>query len=56
MWGTGVFIWPDGRKYKGSYVDDELQYLLEDLLEVVSTPGKNVLNELPKIRIKMEKR
>ena len=42
--------------FEGDENDDELQYLLEDLLEVVSTPGKNVLNELPKIRIKMEKR
>ena len=23
MWGNGVFNWPDGRKYKGEYVDDK---------------------------------
>ena len=23
MEGTGVFTWPDGRKYEGDYVDDK---------------------------------
>ena len=23
MMGHGVFIWPDGRKYKGAYIDDK---------------------------------
>ena len=42
--------------FEGDENDNELQYLLEDLLEVVSTPGKNVIYELPKIRKKMQKR
>ena len=23
MWGNGMFMWPDGRIYKGEYVDDK---------------------------------
>ena len=23
MEGSGVFIWPDGRKYDGEYIDDK---------------------------------
>ena len=42
--------------FEGDENDNELQFLLEDLLEIVSTPGKNVINELPKIRKKMQKR
>ena len=42
--------------FEGDENDNELQYLLNDLLEVVSTPGKNVIYELPKIRINMQKR
>jgi hypothetical protein len=42
--------------FEGDENDNELQYLLIDLLEVVSEPGKNVLNELPKIRENMQKR
>ena len=42
--------------FEGDENDNELQYLLEDLLELVSTPGKNVIYELPKIRKKMQER
>ena len=42
--------------FEGDENDNELQYLLNDLLEVVSTPGKNVIYELPKIRTNMQKR
>ena len=42
--------------FEGDENDNELQFLLEDLLELVSTPGKNVIYELPKIRKKMLKR
>ena len=42
--------------FEGDENDNELQYLLQDLLEVVSTPGKNVIYELPKIRKNMQKR
>ena len=42
--------------FEGDENDNELQFLLEDLLEIVSTPGKNVIYELPKIRKKMQKR
>ena len=42
--------------FEGDENDNELQYLLNDLLEVVSTPGKNVIYELPKIRINMQNR
>ena len=42
--------------FEGDENDNELQYLLADLLEVVSKPGKNILLELPKIRKKMKER
>ena len=42
--------------FEGDENDNELQYLLEDLLEVVSKPGKNILLELPNIRKKMKER
>ena len=42
--------------FEGDEKDDELEYLLEDLLEIVSVPGKNVINELPKVRRNMQKR
>ena len=42
--------------FEGDENDNELEYLLVDLLEVVSVPGKNVINELPKIRKKKKKR
>jgi Dullard-like phosphatase family protein len=42
--------------FEGDENDNELQFLLKDLLEVVSIPGKNVLDELPRIRNNMQKR
>ena len=42
--------------FEGDENDNELQFLLNDLLEVVSIPGKNVLDELPKVRKNMQKR
>ena len=42
--------------FEGDENDNELQFLLEDLLEVVAVPGKNVINELPHIRKNMQKR
>ena len=42
--------------FEGDENDNELQFLLKDLLEVVSVPGKNVLDELPRIRNNMQKR
>ena len=42
--------------FEGDENDNELQFLLEDLLEIVKTPGKNVINELPKVRKNMQKR
>ena len=42
--------------FEGEDNDNELLFLLEDLLEVVSKPGKIIPDELPKIRKKMEKR
>ena len=42
--------------FEGDENDNELEYLLVDLLEVISVPGKNVINELPKIRRNMQKR
>ena len=42
--------------FEGADNDNELEYLLEDLLEIVSVPGKNVINELPKVRRNMQKR
>ena len=42
--------------FEGDENDNELQFLLQDLLEIVSVPGKNVLHELPRIRKNMQKR
>ena len=42
--------------FEGDENDNELEFLLEDLLEIVSVPGKNVINELPKVRRNMQKR
>ena len=42
--------------FEGDENDNDLQFLLEDLLEVVTIPGKNIINELPKIRKNMQKR
>ena len=42
--------------FEGDENDNELQYLLEDLLEIVKVPGKNVIDELPKVRKNMQKR
>ena len=42
--------------FEGADNDNELEYLLEDLLEVVKEPGKNVTNELHKVRRNMQKR
>ena len=42
--------------FEGDENDNELQFLLEDLLEIVKFPGKNVIDELPKIRKNMQKR
>ena len=42
--------------FEGDENDNELQYILKDLLEIVQYPGKNVINELPRIRKNMQKR
>jgi len=42
--------------FEGDENDNELEYLLEDLLKLVSQPGKNVCDELPVIRRNMQKR
>ena len=42
--------------FEGDENDNELQFLLQDLLEIVTVPGKNVLDELPRIRKNMQKR
>ena len=42
--------------FEGDENDNELEYLLEDLLEIVRVPGKNVINELPQVRRNMQKR
>ena len=42
--------------YEGEENDNELDYLLEDLLKLVQKPGKNVCDELPIIRRNMQKR
>ena len=42
--------------FEGDENDNELEFLLEDLLEIVKVPGKNVINELPKVRRNMQKR
>ena len=43
-------------EFEGDENDNELQLLMEDLLEIVTVPGKNVIDELPRIREKMKKR
>ena len=42
--------------FEGDENDNELHFILEDLLKVVSVPGKNVTYELPEIRKNMQKR
>ena len=42
--------------FEGDENDNELQFLLEDLLEIVTVPGKNVIYELQHIRNNMKKR
>ena len=42
--------------FEGDENDNELEYLLEDLLKLVSQHGKNVCNELSVIRRNMQKR
>ena len=42
--------------FEGDENDNELEFLLEDLLDIVSKPGKNIINELPKVRRNMQKR
>ena len=42
--------------FEGDENDNELQYILKDLLEIVQYPGKNVIDELPRIRKNMQKR
>jgi CTD small phosphatase-like protein 2 len=42
--------------FEGDENDNELEYLLEDLLDVVREPGKNVKDELHKVRRNMQKR
>jgi Dullard-like phosphatase family protein len=42
--------------FEGDQNDNELEYLLEDLLKLVSQPGKKVGDELPAIRRNMQKR
>ena len=42
--------------FEGDENDNELQFLLKDLLDIVSVPAKNVLEELPNIRKNMQKR
>ena len=42
--------------FEGDENDNELQYILEDLLKIVKVPGKNITDELPQIRENMQKR
>ena len=42
--------------FEGDEDDNELDFLLEDLLKLVQQPGKNVCDELPAIRKSMQKR
>ena len=42
--------------FEGDEKDNEFQFLLEDLLKIVSVPGKNICNELPVVRKNMEQR
>ena len=42
--------------FEGDENDNELDYILEDLLKIVKVPGKNITEELPPIRENMQKR
>jgi hypothetical protein len=42
--------------FEGDENDNELQYILEDLLKIVKVPGKNITEELSQIRENMQKR
>ena len=42
--------------FEGDESDNELDYLLDDLLEIVQQPGKNICQELPAIRKSMLRR
>ena len=42
--------------FEGDENDNELHFILEDLLKVVTVPGKNIIYELPEIRKNMQKR
>ena len=42
--------------FEGDENDNELDFLLKDLLALVQQPGKNVCEELPAIRRNMQKR
>ena len=42
--------------FEGDENDNELEFLLEDLLEIVKEPGKNITNDLNKVRKKKKKR
>ena len=42
--------------FEGDENDNELEYILKDLLEIVKVPGKIIINELPQIRKNMQKR
>ena len=42
--------------FEGDENDNELEFLLEDLLEIVKEPGKNITNDLNKVRRNMQKR
>ena len=42
--------------FEGDENDNELQFLLDDLLEVVTQKGLDVREKLPKIRLKMQQR
>ena len=42
--------------FEGDENDNELDYILKDLLEIVTVPGKIIINELPQIRKNMQKR
>ena len=42
--------------FEGDENDNELDFLLKDLLKVVEQPGKNICEELPLIRRNMQKR
>ena len=42
--------------FEGDENDNELDYILEDLLKIVKVPGKNITEELSQIRENMQKR